>query len=131
MFFATTTCIGVGAVLMCFAPLFPSFYNTTDTVKELATVLIMIAAVYMPMHSFLHAAYFTLRSGGKTIVTFIFDNGYSWGIAVPLAFILSRYTTWSIIVVYAVVMGAEMIKAAVGFVLVKKGIWLQNIVAVD
>ncbi len=129
LFFSTTSCIAISLLLIAAAPLFPQFYNTTAEVKELAVRMIMIAAAFMPMHALLHGIYFTLRSGGKTVVTFLFDNGYSWGIAVPLAFILTRFTDLHILFIYVTVFASEMIKCVVGLVLVKKGIWLQNIVA--
>ena len=89
---------------------------------------IIIAALFMPQHAFLHAAYFTLRSGGKTVITFLFDSGFMWIVSIPFAFVISRYTDWRIEVVYALCQGIEIIKSIVGFILLKKGIWLNNIV---
>ena len=83
----------------------------------------------MPQNAFLHAAYFTLRSGGKTIITFLFDSVFIWCVSVPVAFILSRYTTLPVVAIYIFVQAADMIKCVIGFVLVKKGVWLQNIVS--
>ena len=85
----------------------------------------------MPQHAFLHAAYFTLRSGGKTVITFFFDSGFMWVVSIPFAFVLSRYTEFSIQTVYALCQGIEIIKSIVGLVLLKKGIWLNNIVEQD
>ena len=128
-FFSTVSCFAVSFVLILVAPLFPGFYNTTADVKELAVSMIRIAAAFMPMHAFLHAAYFTLRSGGRTGITFVFDNGYSWGVAVPLAFILTHYTAIPILGVYTLVFASELMKCVAGVILVKKGVWLRNIVA--
>lgn len=83
----------------------------------------------MPQNAFLHASYFTLRSGGKTIITFLFDSVFIWCVSVTIAFILSRYTALPVIAVYAFVQMGDWIKCVIGFVLVKKGIWLQNIVS--
>lgn len=129
LFFSTVSCFAVSFVLILVAPLFPGFYNTTADVKELAVSMIRIAAAFMPMHAFLHAAYFTLRSGGRTGITFVFDNGYSWGVAVPLAFILTHYTAIPILGVYTLVFASELMKCVAGVILVKKGVWLRNIVA--
>ena len=46
----------------------------------------------MPMNAFVNASYFTLRSGGKTVITFFFDCGYVWVVSIPLAYCLSRFT---------------------------------------
>ena len=126
--FSVASCVLIAAVVILLAPLFPELYKTEVEVKEYARNFIIIAALFMPQHAFLHAAYFTLRSGGKTVITFLFDSGFMWVVSIPLAFVLSRFTTLSIEVVYAMCQGIEFLKCILGFILLKKGIWLNNIV---
>ena len=126
--FSIASCLVMAAIVIALAPLFPELYNTEADVKEYAKNFIIIAALFMPQHAFLHAAYFTLRSGGKTVITFLFDSGFMWAISIPFAFVISRFTDWRIEVVYALCQGIEIIKSIVGFILLKKGIWLNNIV---
>ncbi len=126
--FSVLSCMAIGGVLALIAPLFPGLYNTSDVVKELATWFLRIAALCMPIAAFVHAAYFTLRSGGKTIVTFLFDSVFLWGVSTPVAFVLSRYTGMYIVWLYLSVQLLDLIKCVIGFVLVKKGVWLNNIV---
>ena len=126
--FSVFTCIGVAVLMVFIAPLFPRIYNTTEDVKALAVQFIVAQAIFMPQAAFMHAAYFTLRSGGKTIVTFLFDSVFVWCVSVPVAYALSRFTGVTVIVIFAMVQMADWIKCAIGFVLVKKGVWLQNIV---
>ena len=83
----------------------------------------------MPQNAFLHASYFTLRSGGKTIITFLFDSVFIWCVSVTIAFTLSRFTAIPVIGIYTLVQLGDIIKCVIGFILVKKGVWLQNIVA--
>ena len=127
--FSVMCCTCVAIVMFVMAPLFPMLYNTNDEARELAKYLIMITAFFMPQNAFLHATYFTLRSGGKTIITFLFDSVFIWCVSVPIAFVLSRYTGIHVLVIYACVQLADLIKCVIGFVLVKKGVWLQNIVS--
>ncbi len=127
--FSVSCCIGVAAVMICIAPLFPGIYNTTDSVRALAVKFIMAQAVFMPQAAFIHAAYFTLRSGGKTIITFLFDSVFVWCVSVPTAYVLSRFTGFPVIAIFALVQIADWVKCAIGFILVKKGVWLQNIVS--
>lgn len=127
--FAVLSCMAVGAILALLAPLFPQIYDTTDRVKELATWFIRIVALYIPMCAFLNTCYFTLRAGGKTIVTFLFDSVFMWVVSIPFAYVLSRYTTIPIVPLYLYCQMVELIKCVIGFVLVKKGVWLSNIVA--
>lgn len=127
--FSVFCCIGVAALMICVAPLFPRIYNTTDDVRTLAVQFIIAQAIFMPQAAFMHAAYFTLRSGGKTIVTFLFDSVFVWCISVPVAYGLTRLTNVPVIAVFAMVQIADWIKCSIGFILVKKGVWMQNIVA--
>lgn len=126
--FSVSSCVIIGGLLAVLAPLFPQMYNTTEEVRSLATGFIRIVAICMPMYGFMHSAYFTLRSGGKTIVTFIFDSVFMWVVSIPFAFILSRYTGLPIVPLYLACQMIEIIKCVIGFILVKKGVWLQNIV---
>lgn len=126
--FSVASCVVIAAVVIVLAPLFPNLYKTEQEVKDYARNFIIIAALFMPQHAFLHAAYFTLRSGGKTVITFLFDSGFMWVVSIPLAFVLSRFSPFSIEVVYAMCQGIEFLKCVLGFILLKKGIWLNNIV---
>lgn len=127
--FSVGTCVVLGLIVIVLAPLFPMLYNTGDSVRELATYFLRIAAACMPLAAFMHASYFTLRSGGKTIITFLFDSVFLWCVSVPVAYVLSRYTTMHIIPLYLCCQLLDIIKCVIGFILVKKGVWLQNIVA--
>ena len=126
--FSVAICVLIGAIMAASSSLFPRLYNTTDEVRVLATKFICITAICMPFCAFTHAAYFTLRSGGKTIITFVFDSIFVWTMFVSIAYVLSRYTQMNIVFMYAIVQSLEFIKCIIGYVLVKSGTWLQNIV---
>lgn len=126
--FTVMSCLVMGSLMVLFAPLFPRLYNTTDTVKSLATSFMRVAAVCMPLQGFMHATYFTLRSGGKTVVTFLFDSAYVWCVNIPVAFVLSRFTNVPIVPLYFICQMVDIMKCVVGFILVKKGIWLNILV---
>jgi len=121
-------CVGVGAVMAVCSSLFPMIYNTSDNVKNLASTFILISALTMPIHGMLHCTYFTLRSGGKTFVTFLFDSGFAWLVSVPTAFCLARFTNFNIITIYLICQLLEALKCVIGYGLIKSGIWLSNIV---
>ena len=121
-------CVGVGAVMAVLSPLFPMIYNTSDDVRNLAGAFILISALTMPIHGMLHCIYFTLRSGGKTFVTFLFDSGFAWLISVPTAYCLAHFTGLNIIVIYFICQILELLKCMIGYGLIKSGIWLSNIV---
>lgn len=116
-----------GGVLMALSEVFPLLYNTTDAVRQLGSALIRITAVLMPIMAYSLTAYFTLRSGGQAFITFLFDSCFMWCCAVTLAFCLSRFTSLSILPLYAICQGTELLKCAIGTWLVKKGFWIKNL----
>ena len=125
--FSVLLCTATGAVMAAVAPLVPQIYNTTPTVKQLAATLLMVSAAMMPMDAFTNASYFTLRSGGKTFITFLFDSGFVWALCVPVAFVLSRFTSIPIVPMFIIVRCLDLIKCLIGFILIKKRSWVNNL----
>ncbi len=128
LFFAVFTVVFIGLAMAAFSPVFPKIYKTSDEIRHLATMLIVVVAAFMPVQSFTNATYFTLRSGGKTVITFLFDSGFVWIVSVPLAFVLSRFTGVPIVPMYIIINAADIIKCILGFTFMKKGVWLNTIV---
>lgn len=127
--FAVLCCTGVSVVMALIGGFFPRIYNVENEVKEIATQLILVTALVMPMQAYLHSSYFTIRSGGKTMITFLFDSVFVWVVMIPLAFCLTRFTTLPIVWLYLIVQLGDSIKCIIGFFLVRSGMWMQNIVA--
>ena len=90
--------------------------------------MLIVSAFMLPVIAFTNAAYFTLRSGGNTFITFVFDGLYMICVVVPLSFFLTRFTGLPIIPIYMICQISEVVKAMVGFVMVRKGVWVNNIV---
>ena len=116
-----------GAFMVTISGLFPAIYNTTDSVRHLATRFICISACMMPFNSYTNATYFTLRSGGQTMVTFLFDSCFVWGVCVPLAFCLSRFTAIGILPLYLICQSTDLVKCAIGRRMLRQGKWIQNL----
>ena len=118
----------MGSLLAIVAPLIPQIYNTGDDIKMLATRCIWVVAMVMPINAYANVSYFTMRSGGKTAVTFLFDSCFAWVVTVPSAYILSRFTALPALNVFMIVSLLEILKCIIGFCLVKSGVWVRNIV---
>ena len=127
--FSLALSVLIGGVLALTAPFVPRLYNTIPQVRQLATRILLVGALLMPTHSFTNSCYFTLRSGGKTLITFLFDSGSLWGLSIPVAFILSRFTAVPIVPMYAIVESLNLIKCAIGYVMVRQRRWVVNLVA--
>ncbi len=127
--FSVVICLFIGAVMFVVAPFFPRIYETSDEVKSIAAGMIRITACMMPVQAFLHATYFTIRSGGKTLITFIFDSGFMWVVAVPLTFCLTTFTTFGIVTIFLICQTSDLLKSLVGFIMMKRGTWARSIVS--
>ena len=126
--FSVFCCAFVAFGMLVVGGFFPQIYNTSEEIKTLATQFIAVSAIIMPFCSFSHASYFTLRSGGKTMVTFLFDSVFTWVVVVPTAFVLAHFTGLGIVSVYFFVQATEMIKVAIGYFMVRSNVWLVQMV---
>lgn len=129
IFFNVCICFVVGGFLITLSPVIPHIYNTSDEVRMLATRFIQTNALYMAFNAVSHCAYFTIRSGGKTFITFLFDSVYTWSILVPFTYVLTHFTTLNILVLYPVCYLADTIKCIIGIIVLKGGHWAQNMVS--
>jgi len=127
--FACAMAVVIGIVYSVCAEFIPLVYNTEPEIRHLATRIMQITAIAMPFEAITHSSYFTLRSGGKMMITFFFDCGFMWCVNVLLAFILSRFTTMPFLWLFATVQLTCVIKAFIGIAVVKKGSWVKNIVS--
>ena len=118
----------IGAGMILASPLVPQLYNVSPEVRDLTRRLLVIAGCALPIHSFAHVTYFTIRSGGRTVITFFFDAVYTWAVTVPLAFLLTRYTDLHIVHVYLCVQFIDIVKVVIGLLMLKSDFWARNVV---
>lgn len=128
MALSTVLCGGMGLLLFFTAPWIPTLYNTSAQVMVLAAGVMRVTAYMLPIMALTNCCYFTIRAGGRTGITILFDSVYSWLVFVPVAMLLAHRTSLVLVPMFAIVQGLEGIKAVIGIWLVKKGIWVRNIV---
>ena len=126
--FSVTISVAVGIVLGVLSPFIPRIYKTETLVQELASMLLLVGAMEMPINAIAITSYFTIRSGGKTFITFLFDSAYSWVFTIPLAYCLVHFTALPIVTLFFIVRFSGIVKSVIGLVLVHSGFWCQNIV---
>lgn len=131
MRFTGVICIGLTIVLIAISGYFPLLYDTTEEVRAYGRIFIILTALFFPVQGYLNALYFTLRCGGRTMITFLFDSIFTWAVAVPIAFTLCRFTSLSIYLIFVLVQAADIIKVVIGYVLIRKGVWVTNLVEVS
>ena len=126
--FSVFVSLTVAAIYFVCAEFIPELYNLDESVKLLSTRMMQICALAIPLDAFAHASYFTLRSGGEVAITLVFDSGFSWCILAPAAFVLCNFSPLSILPVYAICQSLNLLKCTLGFVFVKRGRWVKQIV---
>ncbi len=125
--FGVMLCLGAAIFLALFAPAFPQIYNTTEAVRDLARDLLWLDAIFLTARGLYNCCYFTLRSGGKTLLTFLFDSVSMWALNIPVAFVLAHFTGLPLVSMYLIVQIVDALKTVLGLYLVKKGIWVNNL----
>ena len=118
----------IGLAMILTSPLVPMLYNVGPEVRDLTRRLLVVAGFALPMHSFAHVTYFTIRSGGRTIITFFFDALYTWVVTVLLAFLLTRFTDWPIVTIYCCVQFIDVLKVVIGLLMLRSDFWARNVV---
>ena len=124
--FGVFFCILIGAVMALTAPLFPMLYKTDAEVNALATAFIRIIGFCMPLTGYAHFCYYTVRSGGRTFLTFLFDSFYVCGLVAPLAYLLTHLGV-SILPLFLITHLTDLGKCIIGTVMIKSGMWMRNI----
>lgn len=121
--------LGVSVFMLILGPVFPMLYsNITPEVRELSKYIIWCEALVAPLRAVINSSYYTIRAGGNTVMTALYDCGFEWAGSVLSAYLLTHFTNLSIIPLYFIVRGIMVIKVIIGLVLVKRGRWLTNIV---
>ena len=126
--FSFAVCSALAIILACTSDIYPRAFNTSEISREFAAVFLKCYALYLPFNSLINSCYFTLRCGGKTIVTFLFDSVYMIFVCVPFTYVLAKYTALPVTAVYAGSLAIEVFKVIIGLTLVKKGAWINNLV---
>ena len=128
IFLTVAAHVVMGLLLIACSGLIPLLYNVEPEVRQLTQRLLMVAGASLPIHAFIHVTYFTIRSGGKTVITFLFDCVYTWAVPVTLAYCLCHMTDMPIVGVYFCVQFIDVIKVVIGALMLHSDFWANNVV---
>ena len=104
----------------------PHLYNVSPESERWAVYFIKVSAVFMPFLCYENSSYFTLRAGGRIFLTSLFDGFFVLFFCGGIAFIFKGIAPVSI--TYVAVEATNILKAAMGFVFLKKKLWVRNLV---
>ena len=120
--------IAIGLLQILTADLVPMLYDVEQSTRDIAAAMLRIQGLVLPIHAYIHVAYFTIRSGGKTGITFLFDCFYTWCVPVVVSFVVCRYTGLSVVACYGLVQATDLIKMAIAMPMLKSGFWAKNVI---
>ena len=61
-------------------------------------------------------------------MTVLFDSVFMWSVVMPVCIILSRFTNVNIHILFAIGQGTDMLKALLGFIILRRGTWAVRLV---
>ena len=126
--FSVFTGVIIAGVMAASSLFFPSIYNVTDNARSIASFMLIVSGLTMPFLAFSNAAYFTLRSGGKVLITILFDSVYMWAVVMPTALICAYLTGMNIFYMFIICQGVDVLKCFFGALLLKHGGWEKMLV---
>ena len=131
LFFTVVVHTVIGAAMVVAARYIPMLYETEDEVRHIATNLLIVSGVTLPIHALVHGIYFAVRTGGKTVVTFFFDCVYTWAVPAMLALVLCKYTALGIVPIYLIIQLSDGLKMIIGLIMLKSGFWANTIIPTE
>ncbi|NLW52978.1 MAG: MATE family efflux transporter [Tissierellia bacterium] len=105
----------------------PHLYNISDEVFDLATSFIRTQALFFILYMYNAQIFFVIRAGGDTRSTLLMDSGVMWLINIPVVYLVSTYTDFNPLMVYACGQSTDLIKMAIATYYFKKEKWLVNL----
>ena len=128
LFFSVGISCALGLVLIISADKITQIYNAELEVRTLAAAFMRAGAIYMPFQAIANCSYFAIRSGGRTLLTFLFDSVYTWVICVPYTYALVAFTGLEIGLIYPLSQLIHVLKAIISLLVVRTGFWALNLV---
>ena len=128
LFFSVGISCTLGAILSISAHKITQVYNAEAEVRHLAAAFMRAGAIYMPFQAIANCSYFAIRSGGRTLLTFLFDSVYTWVICVPYTYALVTFTNLEIGAIYPLSQLIHVLKAIISLAVVRTGFWAHNLV---
>lgn len=129
--FSTLVGIMLGIILCLISPIIISLYTgISQEAKDAAQILIIFFGIYFFICSLNNSLFFTIRSGGKTLLVFLFDSAYGWVVQIPLAFLFTFVFKLDFVILVMVVNSVDIIKTIVGLIIVLSKRWFKNLTQV-
>ncbi len=121
----------IGMLIVALSGVIPMIYNVEPNVREMTSGMLVAAGCTIWINALSHASYFTIRSGGRTIITFLLDGVFTLVVVVPVAYVLCYWTNMDVRWVYACVELTNAIKFMIALPILISGAWARNVINKD
>ena len=118
----------IGGALALLSPYFSYLYEVGEEVHQLTAYILLVSAMYMPAYAFFHSAYFTVRSGGRVLLTMLLDSGFMWAVVIPITAGITYLSGLDIRPLFLLGQGAELLKIPVCATVLKKTDWARRFI---
>src|SRR5574344_3645 len=103
------------------------FGNLSDAARAVSRGLVFTAAAYMPVWCYCNAQFAVSRTGGDTMMGVIVDLTANFLLFLPGMFIMTYFTDWNPVMMYAIVKLSDVEKVIVAGIWLRKERWLRNL----
>ena len=103
------------------------FGNLSESAQKVTRGLVFVIAAYLPLWCLLNAQFAVSRAGGDTLMGLWVDVGISYAFFIPAAILISHYTPWGPVLLYAMAKLSDFPKAFVAAWWLKKEHWVKNL----
>ena len=106
----------------------PYFYNIENSLQYCASKCIQMYAFLFVINSLSCIIFYILRSGGNALLLSTIDSFFIWIIELPLCYLLVKFSSLDLPTIYLIVLLSLILKVFVGFIFIKRKIWLNKLI---
>ena len=125
--FSVTISFALGLAVLTLTPYLPRLFDVGEDVRALASYMMSVNCILMPVYAFCNTSYYTIRSGGKVIVTILMDSGFMWACVVPVSVILANFTGMGITLLFPICQSLDILKVIAAAILLKEYNWAKRL----
>ena len=119
----------IGLLIIALSGVIPMIYNVEQNVRDMTSGMLIAAGCTIWMDALAHSSYFTIRSGGRTVITFLLDSVFTLVVVVPLSYVLCNWTDMNVCLVYGLVEAANILKFCIALPILISGSWAHNVIS--
>ncbi|OJF77331.1 MAG: MATE family efflux transporter [Treponema sp. CETP13] len=120
MFFGGCCTLGIFMIPVVFG-------NLSDGARHIATQMLLVNAFYVAVWVYLNVLLGISRTGGDTLMGATMDLSINLLIALPGILLISKYTLWGPVLMFAVIKLADLVKILYATIWMRNEHWIKNL----